>query len=86
MEQEEPVSANVGSSLHPKRPQIEQMILTCNKSAMDLLKAGSLSLAFDLLKKAERLIHFEGHRFQSERDKDKLLSLTLNNLGCYYKK
>lgn len=86
MEQEEPVSANVGSSLHLTRPQIEQIILTCNKSAMDLLKAGSLSLAFDLLKKAERLIHFEGHRFQSERDKDKLLSLTLNNLGCYYKK
>ena len=62
------------------------MILTCNKSAMDLIKAGNLTLAFDLLKKAERLVHFEAHRFASERDKEKLLSLTLNNLGCYYKK
>ena len=53
---------------------------------MDLIKAGNLTLAFDLLKKAERLVHFEAHRFASERDKEKLLSLTLNNLGCYYKK
>lgn len=62
--------------------QLEAMILNCNKLAMEQLRKDLFDTALGLLKKAEdhlaQVREFPNHR--------KLEAITLNNLGCFYKR
>jgi tetratricopeptide (TPR) repeat protein len=61
---------------------LEAMILNCNKLAMEQLRGDQFDTALGLLKKAEdhlgQVREFPNHR--------KLEAITLNNLGCFYKR
>lgn len=59
------------------------MIVTCNKLAMTSLSTESYKECHMFLKRAELLII--GNNSKSEHIQ-KLYSLTMNNMGCYYKK
>ena len=52
---------------------------------MDYLALNSFQLCFKLLKNAERIL-LSSDLEMSEEMKKNLLSLTFNNMGCYYKK
>jgi hypothetical protein len=52
---------------------------------MDYLGVNNFEYCFKLLKNSERILQIESVNMPIE-EKKKLLSLTLNNLGCYYKK
>jgi hypothetical protein len=52
---------------------------------MDYLGAGNLKVCHMLLKKVENLLLGKSNTFGSYAKK-KLLAITLNNIGCYYKK
>ena len=62
--------------------QLEAMILNCNRIAMEQLRGDQFDTALGLLKKAEdhlgQVREFPNHR--------KLEAITLNNLGCFYKR
>lgn len=60
---------------------IESIVRTCNKQAMDHLCANNYSECFRLLKKAEEIVNSPNYPTAS-----KLHAVTLNNLGCYYKR
>eukprot|EP00930_Biecheleria_cincta_P051552 TRINITY_DN3673_c0_g1_i2.p1 TRINITY_DN3673_c0_g1~~TRINITY_DN3673_c0_g1_i2.p1 ORF type:complete len:975 (+),score=173.46 TRINITY_DN3673_c0_g1_i2:123-2927(+) len=60
----------------------EQMVLSSNKEGMDFLRKGQFKQAFDQLKYAEAAVLAN----QAEDEPTNLLSVTCNNLGCYYKK
>ena len=61
---------------------LESLILNCNKLAMDQLRLDQFDTALGLLKKAEdhlpQVRDFPNHL--------KLEAITLNNLGCFYKR
>ena len=52
---------------------------------MDYLAFGHFELCQKLLKKAEQLLGDQNDQIEDEKVQS-LLSLTLNNLGCFYKK
>ena len=58
---------------------IESIVLSCNKLAMDHLKEEKFASALHLLNRAKDLLDFPSAS-------TKLLAVTLNNLGCFYKK
>ena len=62
----------------------ETLILNSNKLAMDYLREDNYKESLALLKKAEALLSVseEGDKL----DRTRLLCITLNNLGCYYKR
>ena len=70
--------------------------MACNKIAMDYLGINDFVLSFKLLKSTERLLNIDenneytlvtsGILNLSIETRRRLLSLTFNNLGCYYKK
>jgi uncharacterized protein (DUF2132 family) len=60
---------------------IESIVKTCNKQAMDYLCTNNYPECFRLLKKAEEIISSPNYPTGS-----KLNAVTLNNLGCYYKR
>ena len=65
-----------------------QFVVKCNKLAMDYMRRGNLEYSFKLLQKAKKFLD-STNEFSpafSEQDHNRLLSLTLNNLGCLYKK
>ncbi|OMJ84656.1 hypothetical protein SteCoe_14175 [Stentor coeruleus] len=63
------------------KSDIEPLILNWNRLAMENLKDNKFQEAYNLLQKAEDLLkHPENSSY------NKLLSITNNNLGCYYKK
>ena len=62
--------------------EIEEISLKCNKLAMDYLRADKLKDSLTLLQRAELLLTSEN----PIPNRLKLLALTFNNLGCYYKK
>ena len=62
--------------------ETENLILSCNRVAMDHLKADNFEAAFQLLKKAEDTLMSKS----SYNGRQKLFSITMNNLGCYYKR
>lgn len=55
---------------------LQSYVLHANRQAMDLLQIGRIEAAFKLLQEARR---------KAEGDAG-LLAITLNNLGCYYKR
>lgn len=60
---------------------LQELILTCNQDGMDALRAGKQDQAFEQFKYAEAML------LASQDDNNmSLLSVTCNNLGCYYKK
>lgn len=61
---------------------VQDLILSCNRDGMDLLRAGRCKDAFDHFKYAEAILLAN----QKESDNVSLLSVTCNNLGCYYMK
>lgn len=70
-----------------KPSQLLDNLVSLNRSGMEFLSQGSYALCYKKLKAAELLvtkarvpqdIHVDDHQ--------KLHTLTLNNLGCYYKK
>lgn len=60
----------------------EAVILTCNRQAMDLLRAQEQQQALSLLLKAEAQVQ----GLPPSQTQAKLRSITLNNLGCFYKR
>ena len=60
---------------------IESIVRTCNKQAMEHLCASNYTECFRLLKKAEEIVNSPNYPTSS-----KLHAVTLNNLGCYYKR
>jgi len=61
---------------------VQDLILSCNRDGMELLRAGRNKDAFDHFKYAEAILLAN----QKESDNTSLLSITCNNLGCYYMK
>ena len=60
---------------------VEPLVLNWNKLAMENLREEKYSESFRLLKKAEELL-----RYPDGTDPSKLLAITYNNFGCFYKK
>lgn len=65
--------------------QLSQMkLVEYNRRGMESLSQGNSKEAMKFLKMAEKLVHASRHVLGDELAK--LYSLTMNNLGCYYKK
>ena len=64
--------------------EIETIVLRYNRVAMDYLKLDNYKDTYTLLKKAENILSNEDS--QQMPNRLKLVSITYNNLGCYYKK
>jgi tetratricopeptide (TPR) repeat protein len=64
--------------------ELESIVLRYNKVAMDYLKLDNHKETLILLKKAEHILSTEDSEDMPSRLK--LVSITFNNLGCYYKK
>ena len=62
---------------------VEQAVLDLNSQALDRLKLDDHAASFQLLKHAERLAVAHMHTHPRVLQ---LLSVTLNNIACYYKK
>ena len=60
----------------------EAVILTCNRQAMDLLRVQEQHQALQLLLRAEELVQ----GLSPSQTQAKLRAITLNNLGCFYKR
>jgi len=60
----------------------EQLVLNSNKEGMDFLRRGQFKQAFEQLKYAEAVVASK----QGQDEPTNLMSVTCNNLGCYYKK
>ena len=58
----------------------EQLVLKSNKEGMDFLRKGQYKEAFEQLKYAEAVV------VSKSEEETNLMSVTCNNLGCYYKK
>lgn len=75
---------------------MDKFSLACNKIAMDYLGINDFDMSFKLLKSTEKLLNLDGLHEQNQlseaiqmipiETRRRLLSLTFNNLGCYYKK
>jgi tetratricopeptide (TPR) repeat protein len=63
---------------------IEENLVQLNKEGMEFLSYGNYQECHRLLKMAESLLKSATHLDGS--DSSKLYALTMNNLGCYYKK
>eukprot|EP00933_Yihiella_yeosuensis_P032636 TRINITY_DN26249_c0_g1_i1.p1 TRINITY_DN26249_c0_g1~~TRINITY_DN26249_c0_g1_i1.p1 ORF type:complete len:1009 (+),score=203.17 TRINITY_DN26249_c0_g1_i1:70-3096(+) len=61
---------------------LEHLVLGCNKDGMDFLRKGQYKQAFEQLKYAEAMVEAK----QGQDALTNLMSVTCNNLGCYYKK
>lgn len=60
---------------------VEPLVLNWNRVAMEYLREDKFSESLRLLQKAEELL-----KYPDGTDPSKLLAITYNNLGCYYKK
>ena len=60
---------------------VESLVLNWNKLAMENLREEKYSEAFRLLQKSEELL-----KYPDGTDSSKLLAITYNNFGCFYKK
>ena len=61
---------------------VEALVLNCNKLAMDHLRVEQFDEAFNLLRRAEEMLRYP----DDTPGKLRLLAITLNNLGCFYKR
>ena len=64
--------------------ELETLVLNSNKLAMDHLRNGNRQTAYKLLTKAEDAALYDSGPLNSIRRR--LLSITYNNMGCYYKR
>ena len=62
--------------------EIQYKILELNKTAMNLLKYKNYSQPYNLLKEAMKSLKL----LPNTQEKFKLLGITYNNLGCFYKR
>lgn len=62
----------------------QEKLVEYNRRGMECLSQGNSKEAMKFLKMAEKLVHASRHVLLEEHAK--LYSLTMNNLGCYYKK
>ncbi|EAR93967.2 tetratricopeptide repeat protein (macronuclear) [Tetrahymena thermophila SB210] len=77
------------NSLKPQEEeykQMEKLILKSNKLGMEYLKIEKKADCLELLKKCEKLLLSEYNKSQQNFVINKLLAITYNNLGCYYRK
>ncbi|CAG9323381.1 unnamed protein product [Blepharisma stoltei] len=68
--------------MEDKLNSLELQLLNYNKIGMELLRENKFSESLYYLKEAEALLSSQSQRLRSI----KLIGITLNNLGCYYKK
>ncbi len=62
-------------------------MVSCGEVAIQNMRKGDFDSSFSLLKKAEFLLEHTALDSQSkEIDRNHLLDITYNNLGCYYKR
>lgn len=66
--------------------ELEGTVLNCNRLAMDYLKLEDFKQSLNLLKRAEAILNNTDETMGSMPNRLKLMGITLNNLGCYYKK
>ena len=59
----------------------DDYVISYNKQAMNALKNEQMEVAYNLLSQAERILHRK-----PVSNMPKLLSLTYNNFGCFYKR
>lgn len=64
--------------------ELEALVLKYNSVAMEYLKLENFKDSQVLLKKAEEILNSDEHEIIPNRLK--LMGITLNNLGCYYKR
>jgi phosphoribosyl-dephospho-CoA transferase len=62
----------------------EDKLVELNKLGMESLSQGNTKMSMEYLKMAEKLVYASRNVLKDEYTK--LYSLTMNNLGCYYKK
>lgn len=73
---------------------VQEVVVTCNKLAMTALAAENFKECHTFLKRSEailddtkqKMLLSAGSRGLNSEQLAKLYSLTMNNLGCYYKK
>ena len=64
--------------------ELEALVLKYNSVAMEYLKLENYKESLTLLKKSEEILNSDENQIIPNRLK--LMGITLNNLGCYYKK
>ena len=60
---------------------VEELVAHCNKIAMDELRHGNHQESLHLLKTAESSLS----ELPDNSEKHRLIGITLNNMGCYFK-
>lgn len=60
---------------------VEELVAHCNKVAMDELRKGNHEESLHLLKTAEKSLSDLPNTSENQR----LIGITLNNIGCYFK-
>lgn len=70
------------SSLTKAKNKLEGLILKYNKKAMNLLRLEDFNNALTMLKKSEQILDEQ----EDNPDVNSLRAITLNNLGCFYKR
>mmetsp|Transcript_36209 Transcript_36209/g.32552 ORF Transcript_36209/g.32552 Transcript_36209/m.32552 type:complete len:85 (-) Transcript_36209:326-580(-) len=68
-----------------EKSPLAELILESNKIAMDHLRNENFGAALDLLRKAESILLRE-YQMNPNETCYRLIGITLNNLGCYYKR
>mmetsp|Transcript_78539 Transcript_78539/g.163178 ORF Transcript_78539/g.163178 Transcript_78539/m.163178 type:complete len:963 (+) Transcript_78539:119-3007(+) len=63
---------------------LQSLVLSCNKDGMESLRKGQQKAAFEQFKFAEATLI--AHQSEGGGEEKRLLAVTCNNLGCYYKK
>ena len=64
---------------------VEQIILNCNQFAIEHMRDFGAQDVLELLKKSEYLLEKNVGKLEPPT-RNRLLDMTYNNLGCYYKK
>lgn len=83
------IAAEGGNDLNLLSSLESMSIIDLNRLAMHYLSREAFTECCHLLKQAETLLElavFEGALMLDPEKRSRMLSLTLNNFGCYYKK
>ena len=86
-EEERHIMAHSPTPAQELMPDFHDQLVNLNKRGMECLSQGNFKESQTHLKLAEQLINnLQVHDQVYNDDFNKLFSLTINNLGCYYKK
>lgn len=70
---------------HPDvQRSLQVLVMSYNGLSMAAVRSGGMEVAWELLRKAERLVG-EKSLLRNKEIKSRLLAVTYNNLGCFYR-